>query len=168
MSLSNKHRAFVDEYLQCWNATEAYARVYKPKKRTTAGANGHELLKNTEISAEIEQRLAEIHMSANEALQLHSDIARGDIGDFVNDFGMLDITEARKQGKTRLIKKIKQRTITKIGKSESEDDTEIHDLEIELYPADAAQDRILRVHGTYKDTLNINVNSYEIDIDDEE
>ena len=153
MTLSKKYRAFVDEYLMCFNATEAYMRVYNPKKRTTAGANGHELLKNTEISDEIEKRLQEKHMSADEALKRMADIARGDLGEFVNDFGMIDISGMRKAGKTHLIKRLKTKTVIVNGK---EDDTETHIQDVELYPADAAIRDVLKVAGRFSERIEIN------------
>lgn len=149
--LNKAQEVFVSEYLKCFNATEAYSRAYPKAKRTSAGANGHELLKNTEIKAQIDARLAEVHMSADEAVKRLSDMARGDMGQFMDRLGNLDIQAARDAGLTPLIKKIKQRTVTKIGKSETDDDTEIHDLEIELYDSQAALDKILKVHGRYKD-----------------
>lgn len=156
--LNKAQEVFIDEYLLCFNATEAYSRAYPKAKRTTAGANGHELLKKTEIQNEIQQRLSAVHMNADEALKLQSDIARGDITEFFTQFGNLDFDKLRDSGKGRLVKKIKQRTITKIGKGDSDPDTEILETEIELYPADTAQERILKIHGRLKgDAPVINV-----------
>ena len=59
---------------------------------------------------------------------------------------------------TKLIKKVKQTTVTKIGRKQDDDDEERTYLEVELYPADAALDRVLRVHGKYKD-LNLPPNT---------
>ena len=152
--MNYKHQAFIDEYLKCFNATEAYFRVYHPKKRTTAGANGPKLLENTEIKAELERRIAENTMSADEALMLLTEHARGDPAKLMDVSSMgfnLDMQKAQEQGLTKLIKKVKQRTIIHQGKSESDEDREVHDLEIELYDAQAALDKILRVHGKYDD-----------------
>lgn len=141
-----KWKAFINEYLKDFNATQAAIRAGYSEK--TAYSQGARLLKNVEVSDAITARLNELQMSADEALKLHADIARGDLGDFLDpDTLILDIRKAYKAGKTRLIKKLKQRTVTKLGKDESGEDVEIHDMEIELYPADAAQDRLLRVHG---------------------
>ena len=148
--LNKAQEVFVSEYLQCFNATEAYSRAYPKAKRTTAGANGHELLKKTEIAEQIQARLAEVHMSADEALKRLADMARGDIGQFMDRLGGLDIQSARDAGLTPLIKKIKQRTVTKIGKKDDDDDIETHDLEIELYSAKDAIETILRVNGKLK------------------
>lgn len=150
--LNKAQQVFVSEYLKCFNGTEAYSRAYPKAKRDSARANAADLLANTSIKAEIEARLAEVHMSADEALKLMADIARGDIGDFVNDFGGVDILKAREAGKTRLIKKIKTRTITINGKQE---DKEVVEEEVELYPADAALRDILKIHGKYKEQIDI-------------
>lgn len=155
--LTKAQEVFIDEYLVLLNATEAYCRAYPKAKRTSAGANGHELLKITEIRAEIERRFAERHMSSNEALALQADIARGHIGAFLTPLGQIDVDKAR-EAEGRIVKKIKQRTITKIGKGAKDDDTEIHETEIELYPADVAQERILRIAGKIPTDLTIKVN----------
>ena len=94
-------------------------------------------------------------MSADEALKLTADIARGDVTEFITSFGALDIDALRKSGKGRLIKKIKQRTITKIGKNETDGDTEVHDTEIEFYDAQAAQCDILKVHGRFTEKVDV-------------
>ena len=153
--LTKAQEVFIDEYLLCLNATEAYSRAYPKAKRTSAGANGHELLKNTEIKAEIDRRFAEKHMSADEALSLQADIARGDITQFFNQFGGLDFDKLRENGAGRLVKKLKQKTVTKIGKKADDEDTEVVETEIELYPADVAQERILKIHGKFKEQVDI-------------
>lgn len=150
--LNKAQQVFVSEYLKCFNGTEAYSIAYPRANRDSARANAAKLLANASIKAEIDARLAEVHMSADEALKLMADIARGDIGDFVNDFGGVDILKAREAGKTRLIKKIKTRTITINGKQE---DKEVVEEEVELYPADAALRDILKIHGKYKDTIQL-------------
>lgn len=151
--LTRKQQLFIDYYLQSFNASEAARRAGYSESR--ARITGSELLSNSNISEQIQSRLDEVHMSANEALKLQADIARGDMGEFLDTEGIgfnLDLQDAKTKGLTKLIKKIKQKTTTFLAKKESEEDREVHELEIELYPADAAQDRIMRVHGVYKDT----------------
>lgn len=157
--LNKAQEVFVSEYLSCFNATEAYSRAYPKAKRSTAGANGHELLKKTEIQDEITKRLAHVHMSADEALKRLADMARGDVTEFISPLGAFDMDAVKAAGKGHLIKKIKQRTITKIGKGEADEDTEVHDTEIELYDAQSAIEKILKVGGKLPDTpITINVN----------
>jgi len=47
---------FIDAYIECGNATEAYMQAYPGCTRKTAGANSHVLLKNTEILQELNYR----------------------------------------------------------------------------------------------------------------
>ena len=159
MTLSNKHQAFIDNYFLCnFNATEAYMRTYNSKKRTTAGVNGHELLKNPNISEAIAARIAENTMSADEALLLLSDMARGDVGKLMDVSSMgfdMNMQKAKDQGLTKLIKKVKQRTIIHQGKSESDEDREVHDIELELHDPQAALDKILKAHGRYVEKVEV-------------
>lgn len=56
--MTNKQKAFVDEYLIDLNATRAYKAVYKScKKDNTAWTNGNALLRNTEVAKLIEKRM---------------------------------------------------------------------------------------------------------------
>lgn len=153
--LNKAQQVFVSEYLKCFNGTEAYSRAYPKAKRDSARACAADLLALPSIKAEIESRLVEIHMSADEALKLQADIARGDLTEFFTPYGNLDFDKLRDSGHGRLVKKIKQKTVTKVGKGEKDEDTEILETEIELYPADAAQERILKMHGKFKEHIDL-------------
>ncbi len=147
--LSKKHQRFVAEYLKCFNGTRAYMVVYPNASYETARANASDLLAKTNILAMIDAQKNSVLMQADEALKLQTDIAQGDMGDFYDDNLVLDFREARAQGLTRLVKKIKQKTTTYIAKKPSEEDREITEIELELYPADTAQERILKIHGRF-------------------
>lgn len=153
--LTRKQQVFVDEYVKCFNASESARRAGYSVK--TAGSIGSELLKKPEISALIQAKLAEIHMGSDEALKLTADIARGDIGELLDNNGLLDLRSARAKGMTKLLRKIKQKTITRIGKTDDDDDVEITEIEFEMYPADAAIERILKVGGKLNSDISINV-----------
>lgn len=149
--MNNKQRVFVEEYLQCWNATEAARRA----GYAHPNIQGPRLLSNVSISEVIQARLAEKQMGADEALQLLADMARGDLGEFMDIYSTgynlrLQNDDGTRKN-TKLIRKIKQKTTTFIAKKESEEDREITETEIELYDAQSAIDKILRVHGRYKD-----------------
>lgn len=147
--LTPKQQVFISEYLKSFNATAAaLAAGYSEK---TARQVGSENLSKPDIKAHIAARLDEVHMSADEALKRLADMARGDITEFITPFGAVDLDAMKQAGKGHLIKKIKQRTITKIGKNETDGDSETHDTEIELYPADSALRDILKMHGKYSD-----------------
>lgn len=147
--LSKKHQRFVDEYLQCFNATQAYLLVYPKSTRDAARANAARLIATDNVKAEIRGRLNEAHMSADEALKLMADIARGDVADFmaIGSMGFsLDLQAALEAGKTNLIKKVSQKTITVNGKDQ---DKETHIIDVELYDRQAAIRDVLKIHGKF-------------------
>ncbi len=80
MALTNKRRVFIEEYLKCWNASEAARRAGYKKP----GQQGHSLLKIVEIQEVIQTRINEIVMETDEIQKRYSDIARGDISDFMD------------------------------------------------------------------------------------
>ena len=158
--LSKKHQAFIDQYFIChFNGTEAYMRVYKPKGgRAVARANASDLLAIPNIAEAIQTRLSEVHMSADEALKLLADQARGDIAEVMEIYSTgfnLDMQKAKDAGLTKLIHKVRQKTTTIIGKNESDDDKEITELEVELYDAQAALRDILKIHGKFIDKRQV-------------
>lgn len=159
-----RHEIFKDAYLKCWNATDAYQVAYPKVNRDTARANGAKLLADTSIKAAIDARIAESHMSADEALKLQADIARGDIGALLDNNGLLDIRQAKELGMTRLLRKIKQKTITHIGKSETDGDTEITEIEFEMYDAQTAQRDILKIHGKFVDRTDVTSGGEKIEV----
>lgn len=145
--LTNKQKVFIDEYLKCFNATAAAKAAGYSEK--TAYSMGWENLRKPEIKAEIEARLDEVHMGSDEALKLLADMARGDLADFmaISSMGFsLDLEHAREQNKTKLIKKVRQQTVI-----DGKQDKETHTIDIELHDAQAALEKILRVHGKFKD-----------------
>lgn len=108
MALLSKQKVFVEEYLKCWNATEAAKRAGYSEK--TAYSIGSENLKKPEIKAAIDERIAELKMSADEVLTRLADEGRVDIGDFVDvdEDGKwsINLNKAAAAGKTHLIKKL--------------------------------------------------------------
>lgn len=150
MALSKKHKIFVEEYLQCFNKTEAYQRVYKPSSRTVAATLGSRLFGNVEILAAISERLRESAMLADEVMFRLAAIARGDIGDFLDDAGNIDIAKARAAQRLGLLKKFKTRTST-----QDDGEVTITDTEIELYDALSALGQIGRHHRLFLDRLDL-------------
>jgi len=133
--LTNKQRIFIDEYLKCWNGTEAARRA----KYKSPQVEASRLLSNAIISGEIKQRLDESAMSAEEALKHLADIARGNLGDFLtidHNYIAPDLEKAKEQGKLHLLKKYKA-------------GSKIHGAEIELYDRQKALDTILKAHGKF-------------------
>jgi phage terminase small subunit len=78
--MNRKQKVFVAEYLKCWNASKAARRAGYSAK--TAYAIGSELLRKPEIKELVDTCLAEIQMSADEAIVRNTQVGRGDLGDF--------------------------------------------------------------------------------------
>ncbi len=159
--MNHRQRIFVDEYLKCWKAgTAARLAGYSPK---TAYSNGNRLLKNAEVMAAIEERLTDIHMGADEVLRLLADQARGDIADLMafstvsHELDLVEVDpktgEVKPKPQTKLIKKLKQRTITYLAKGKSDEDREENILEIELYDAQAALALIGKHHKLFAERI---------------
>lgn len=137
---TNKQRVFIEEYLRCWNGTEAATRAGYKKPRQMATEN----LSKPYIAAEIDRRIQEKTMSADECLSRLADIARADMGDFLDTSSSLPVPDLRNaQGKTHLIKKYRA---FKAGR-----------VEIELHDPLAALDKIARAHGLYTERHEITI-----------
>ncbi|MCC7208308.1 MAG: terminase small subunit [Anaerolineae bacterium] len=140
MGLSNKRRVFVEEYLKCWNASEAARRAgYSVKNADVVGAR---LLVNVGIAEAIARRLSEIQMSTDEVLARLTEQARGSMADFINpETDTIDLVKAQEAGKLHLIKSFSR----SIGKTQT--------TRIELYDAQAALVQIGRARGMFVDKI---------------
>jgi phage terminase small subunit len=138
MALSNKQQAFVSEYLTCWNASEAARRAgYNGQ----ANVVGPRLLSNVSIKAEIDQRLEEMKMSADEVLVRLAKMARANIADFAHVDSWADL--ASLGDSAQVIKRFKRR----VYRPKNSDPFE--EIEIELYPADMNLERVGKAHGLF-------------------
>lgn len=148
-----KQQAFIDHYLITLNGTEA-AKLAKYKGNdVTLASVGYENLRKPQIREEIDRRLSEQTMSANETLKRISDIAAGDMLAYIDSSGNLNMQAMRDAGMGRLLKKYKktERTIPR----KDNEPIEIKQIEIELYGADSAQDKLMRYHGLYNDSTRV-------------
>lgn len=150
--LTHKQQVFVEHYLSCWNATEAARRAGYSEK--TARAIGSENLTKPDIQSEITRRVRELKAGTDEVLSRLTSHSRGTFDDFLSPMGLIDLDRARDRGVMHLIKKIKQRTTT-ISKQSGED-VETHDVELELYDAQAATVQLARILGLYVERIELN------------
>lgn len=111
--LTGLQEAFINKYFECnFNATEAARQAGYKGNDVTLGAVGYENLKKPQIKKEIDIRMSELAMSANEALYELGQIARLDISDFL-EFKpgirepYLDLQKAKAAGLMRFVKKVK-------------------------------------------------------------
>jgi hypothetical protein len=134
-SLSPRHRAFVDAYLdRGFNATEAYRSVYGCKTET-AKANGHRLLTNADVRAAVTERLDAAAMDATETLARLSRVARNVGSDYLRADGTYDLDRLLSDGQADAIRCVKF-------------DAQGRAL-VELHDAQAALRTLARVHGLF-------------------
>lgn len=67
VNLRHKQRAFINEYLKCWNATRAAISAGYSEK--TAASIGSENLRKPEIAAELSSRIAELESATGMGLR---------------------------------------------------------------------------------------------------
>lgn len=131
MTLNRKQSLFVDEYLRDMNATQAAMRAGYSKR--SAYSIGSENLRKPEIAAEIQRRLDEKKMTADEGLVRLSEMARADISEFIKPGGAINWEVVQKKG--YLVKKIRHNA----GKNS----------EIELHDAQRALELIGKAHRLF-------------------
>jgi len=80
--LTRKQQIFVEEYLNCWNASEAARRAgYKGDAHSV----GSQLLANISVATELQARITERGVKAPEVLDKLASHARSDIGQFFKE-----------------------------------------------------------------------------------
>lgn len=131
--MTDKEKAFVDAYLlNGFNATAAARAIGD----SDPNAHGSAFRSRPEVAAEIERRMAEHAMSANEVLARITAHASADMTDFIDDSGTgLDLAKAKRAQKLGLIKSYS--FSRKTG------------LKIELYDAQAALRDLGRHHKLF-------------------
>jgi phage terminase small subunit len=134
--MKKKQRVFVEEYLQCWNASEAARRAgYNPK---AAPFTSHRMLKNVNVAAAIRERLEEKRINADEVLVRLTEQARSEQTKYMLPDGSIDLARLLAEGKGHLIKSIKE---NKYGK------------QIEFHDAQAALALLGKFHSLFTDRI---------------
>lgn len=146
MPLTAKQLAFLDEYFRCnMNGNEAYHNLYPTTTYEGARRSASRLLSNVDMRAEINRRLTEKHMGADEVLGRLADMARSDISTFADIDDPIDLKKDDYKGKTHVIKKFKKNI------SKGRDGTIFTNIELELYDAQSALINVGKQHGLFAD-----------------
>jgi hypothetical protein len=141
---NRKWRLFIDRYFELnMNATKAYQDVYGCSY-DAARTNGANLLAKANIKEEIDRRMAEKAMGADEVLARLADQARGDIGDFASIKDSIDLAN---HPQSHIVKKFKKQIYHPKNGSPYEE------IELELYDAHAPLVDIGRVHTLFSDRV---------------
>lgn len=147
--LTGKQPAFVDYWFICdFNGTEAARRAGYKGSDNTLAAVAYENLRKPHIAAEIQRRIKERGMAADEVIMRLSDQARGSMAFFLNFDGRqvtIDMNQANELGKLNLVKKYKQ--VDTIVGSGDEEAVLNRRIEIELYPSQQALAHLARILG---------------------
>lgn len=144
---TDRQRAFVEHYCQCWNASEAARRAGYSAK--TAQEQSSRLLAQPNMQAAIQKRVAELKMGADEVLLRLAEHARGSIEDVLDDDDEFSLSQARKRKRAHLIKKLRTtRRVDKNGDVTTTTDVELHD-------AQAALLQLGRAHGLFIERIKV-------------
>ena len=158
MALTGKQTLFVEAYLRCWNKTESARQAGYAGNDATLGAIGYENFKKPDIFDEIQRRISETAMSADEVLMRLGDQARGNMGDFwkieEGQPPVLDLTNDK--AKLQLIKKMKVKTTKRFYTEDEDPVTEVTtEIDFELYDAQAALEKLGRHHKLFTDKTEV-------------
>lgn len=135
--LTNKQQAFINEYVKCWNASEAARRAGYSEK--TARFIGAENLTKPNIAEEIQRRITEETMSADEVLHRLTRQARGTFGDVLKLAGSIPLIDWQRAFETGAIDNVKEVNF-KDGS-----------ITVKLYDAQSALVQLGRAHGLFVD-----------------
>lgn len=155
VKLTNKQRVFVEEYLTCWNATEAARRAGYAGREETLRVVGHENLTKPNISECVRKRISEKAMSADEVLLRLGEIARGSLQPFTrtrDDDIWPDLTTEAAQAKFHLLKKIKPKR--RVGGKPGDEWVET-EVEIEIHDPLKALELLGRNHKLFTDKTEL-------------
>ena len=146
--ITDKQRAFVDEYLIDLNATRAYKAVYKScKKDEAARVNSSRLLTNANVAAYLAQRQQELQqrteITQDKVVQELAAIAFADIADYVQvkDHGGLPMVEITPTGDIPVSKRAAIASIKQGNNG----------IEVKLHNKLDALDKLGRHLGMFKD-----------------
>lgn len=134
--MTDKEAVWLEEYLKCWNASEAARRAgYKwPNKQGPR--------KLAKFSDEIAERIEEKAMLADEVLAHLADVARFDLGMILDKTGTINLRRAREKGHTAQLHKIK---------------SEVDKIEVEAYDKLAALEKLGKHLGLWADGGSLEV-----------
>lgn len=106
--LTDKQKMFIDQYFICgFNATEAARQAGYQGNEDTLRSIASENLTKPYIRSEIDRRMADFHLSANEILARLADHATASMDDFLTPSGLgmrIDLLKAKRLGKLHLLK----------------------------------------------------------------
>lgn len=135
--LTPKEDLFLEYYLRSWNGADAARKAGYP--RETARQVASELLTKPYILAAKEARLKELHMETDEWFVRVSAQARGDMGEFIDDDGSVNLKKAREENLLHLLSEYQAETTYRRDGDES---VPVIKIKLKLYSSQKALDMI--------------------------
>lgn len=151
-----RHELFINEYLQCFNGTQAYKSAHPDVSDNHAAVEAHRLLRNPKIKAELERRFKEATMGKFEVLERLRAVANANLLPFVRieDDGTVLFNFADQEAKRHfyLIKKIKSKKNETYNAKTDETSTD-NWIEVELHDALKALELIGKYHALFTEKV---------------
>ena len=150
--MSEKHAAFVREYLVDLNATQAAIRA--GYSEATASQQGARLLANVKIAAAIreamDQRAERVQLQADEVLAELRALVRSNVKHFkIDDNGSVELASDAPPDAFRAVASVKH-------KIRSDDDGNVmREVELKLWDKNSAIDKAMRHLGIFNDKLDV-------------
>lgn len=141
LALTDKQQAFINEYLKCWNATEAARRAGYSERSIRSIAS--ENLTKPDIADEIQRRIDEDAMSADEVLARLANQARGSFHDVLKLAGGIPLIDWERAFESGAIDNVKDITF-KDGS-----------ITLKLYDAQSALVHLGKHLGLFKDQVQV-------------
>lgn len=155
--LRPEHQQFINELFVCWNQTEAYRRVYPESSEEAARRSASDLLTKPDILSEIQRRLRENAMSADEVLKRLAEQARASFEPFLKydeaNEPTLNLASESARRNVHLLKKMTQRRITRTLADDVKE-TEVITT-IELHDSQAALEKLGRHYKLFTDKTEV-------------
>jgi hypothetical protein len=154
--LTPKQRLFVAAYLgkAACNGTQAARMAGYKGNDVTLKAVASENLTKPLVKAALQQGLekATAAMEEPEILERLSAHGRGNLDDFLDERGLVDLERARERGQMPQLKEIRQRVVRSSGPDEEGVSEAVEEVQIKLHDPQGALDKLARIRGLYKDT----------------
>lgn len=153
-ALDEREKRFVLAYLanNCvgWKAAKEAGYGHENSSYDTHNVQAVRLLHRATIRAALDEMRQTEHMGAIEVLQRHSEIARVNLDDCLDEEGRLDLKKARSMRKMHLVKSITTRTYWDKGKK-----AEVTEVTVTAHNAQAAQATLMKYHGLLADVIAV-------------
>lgn len=152
--LTAKEQAWAEAYLVTLNKAESARRAKYKGNDAQLAVIGYQNYRKLHIRAYLDARMADLTMPANEILKRLTDMASSSLPDYAHIRDSRDLADCENG---HVIKKFKKTTIT------TEKGSEVETVELELYDALSALEKLGKYHALFTDkvehsgTVNSNI-----------